>query len=209
MLRAVRAGALRVADESRGGHLRFRVADVEEWARRNGLVRRHLPAAGAGPLLSSADLALRLRVSTATVVRAVQRGLFTPTATTPGGHYRFSRDYVAVAAEALHSIAAREPIVSGAAAPQLDEQAEPEEEPELRIPDPAASLSEPAPVESRLKASSPARQTRVLFGQPRPTLFVLPSTAPRPPRHEPLVAPVEPEVEPEVAVASQLRPRSS
>ena len=84
----------------------------------------------------------------------------TPTATTPGGHYRFSRDYVAVAAEALHSIAAREPIVSGAAAPQLNEHAEPEEEPELRIPEPAAGR----PARMRATEHRSARKTRAGSG---------------------------------------------
>jgi excisionase family DNA binding protein len=40
-------------------------------------------------LISSNDLAQRLGVSRATVLRAVARGLLTPAVVTPGGHRRF------------------------------------------------------------------------------------------------------------------------
>jgi excisionase family DNA binding protein len=40
-------------------------------------------------LLSSNDLALRLGISRATVLRAVARGLLKPAQVTPGGHRRF------------------------------------------------------------------------------------------------------------------------
>jgi excisionase family DNA binding protein len=40
-------------------------------------------------LITSNDLATRLGVSRATILRAVARGLLKPTAVTPGGHRRF------------------------------------------------------------------------------------------------------------------------
>jgi len=40
-------------------------------------------------LISSNDLATRLGVSRATVLRAVARGLLRPAVVTPGGHHRF------------------------------------------------------------------------------------------------------------------------
>jgi excisionase family DNA binding protein len=45
-------------------------------------------------LITSNDLATRLGVSRATVLRAVARGLLKPTAVTPGGHRRFLREDV-------------------------------------------------------------------------------------------------------------------
>jgi len=50
-------------------------------------------------LISSKDVAARLGVSQATVLRAVARGLLHPALVTPGGHRRFSeRDVEALAA---------------------------------------------------------------------------------------------------------------
>jgi len=46
-------------------------------------------------LISSREAAERLGVSQATVLRAVARGTLKPAETTPGGHHRFSADYVA------------------------------------------------------------------------------------------------------------------
>ena len=43
-------------------------------------------------LISSNDLATRLGVSRATVLRAVARGLLQPAVVTPGGHHRFLPD---------------------------------------------------------------------------------------------------------------------
>jgi len=47
------------------------------------------PAHDLHTLISSNDLANRLGVSRATVLRAVARGLFKPAVVTPGGHRRF------------------------------------------------------------------------------------------------------------------------
>ncbi|HEY4889627.1 MAG TPA: helix-turn-helix domain-containing protein [Candidatus Dormibacteraeota bacterium] len=47
------------------------------------------PAHDLHTLISSNDLADRLGVSRATVLRAVARGLFRPAVVTPGGHRRF------------------------------------------------------------------------------------------------------------------------
>jgi excisionase family DNA binding protein len=50
-------------------------------------------------LISSKDVASRLGVSQATVLRAVARGLLHPALVTPGGHRRFSeKDVIAFAA---------------------------------------------------------------------------------------------------------------
>jgi excisionase family DNA binding protein len=50
-------------------------------------------------LISSKDVASRLGVSQATVLRAVAKGLLSPVLVTPGGHRRFSeRDVDALAA---------------------------------------------------------------------------------------------------------------
>jgi excisionase family DNA binding protein len=52
-------------------------------------------------LITSNDLAARLGVSRATILRAVARGLLKPTAVTPGGHRRFlPEDAEALAASA-------------------------------------------------------------------------------------------------------------
>jgi excisionase family DNA binding protein len=48
-----------------------------------------VPAHDLHTLISSNDLADRLGVSRATVLRAVARGLFRPAVVTPGGHRRF------------------------------------------------------------------------------------------------------------------------
>jgi len=52
-------------------------------------------------LISSKDVAARLGVSQATVLRAVARGLLRPALVTPGGHRRFSADEVEAFAEGL------------------------------------------------------------------------------------------------------------
>jgi len=62
-------------------------------------------------LISSNDLAARLGVSRATVLRAVARGLLKPAVVTPGGHRRFLLDD----SEGL----AGEELVSSKAAAQL------------------------------------------------------------------------------------------
>src|SRR5256885_16824749 len=49
-----------------------------------------VPANVLHRLISSKDVALRLGVSQATVLRAVARGLLRPALITPGGHRRFS-----------------------------------------------------------------------------------------------------------------------
>ena len=52
-------------------------------------------------LISSKDVAARLGVSQATVLRAVSRGLLRPALVTPGGHRRFSLKDVEALADKL------------------------------------------------------------------------------------------------------------
>jgi excisionase family DNA binding protein len=52
-------------------------------------------------LISSNDLATRLGVSRATVLRAVARGLLRPAVVTPGGHHRFLPDDVELPGQGL------------------------------------------------------------------------------------------------------------
>jgi excisionase family DNA binding protein len=52
-------------------------------------------------LINSREVAKRLGLSQATVLRAVARGTLTPAETTPGGHHRFSPDDVKAFAMAL------------------------------------------------------------------------------------------------------------
>jgi excisionase family DNA binding protein len=52
-------------------------------------------------LIGSGDVATRLGISQATVLRAVAKGSLKPALTTAGGHYRFRRDDVEALAEAL------------------------------------------------------------------------------------------------------------
>src|SRR2546430_17511882 len=60
-----------------------------------------VPANVLHRLISSKDVALRLGVSQATVLRAVARGLLRPALITPGGHRRFSPGGVETLAEGL------------------------------------------------------------------------------------------------------------
>jgi excisionase family DNA binding protein len=65
-------------------------------------------------LISSNDLAQRLGVSRATVLRAVARGLLQPAVVTPGGHRRF------LIAEDAHELIGRRPgLVSSCEAARL------------------------------------------------------------------------------------------
>jgi len=60
-----------------------------------------VPAHVLHRLISSKDVALRLGVSQATVLRAVARGLLRPALITPGGHRRFSPEEVEAFADGL------------------------------------------------------------------------------------------------------------
>src|SRR2546427_13254803 len=60
-----------------------------------------VPAHVLHRLISSKDVALRLGVSQATVLRAVARGLLRPALITPGGHRRFSPKEVEAFADGL------------------------------------------------------------------------------------------------------------
>src|SRR5207302_2617422 len=60
-----------------------------------------VPAHVLHRLISSKDVALRLGVSQATVLRAVARGLLRPALITPGGHRRFNARDVEAFAERL------------------------------------------------------------------------------------------------------------
>jgi excisionase family DNA binding protein len=69
-------------------------------------------------LISSREVANRLGVSQATVLRAVARGTLKPVETTPGGHHRFSLEEVGATAGAPSARLARKArlISTGAAA---------------------------------------------------------------------------------------------
>jgi excisionase family DNA binding protein len=74
-------------------------------------------------LISSNDLATRLGVSRATVLRAVAKGLLKPAVVTPGGHRRFlvddfAEDFEEFAGQAK-SRSIREELVSSSEAAQL------------------------------------------------------------------------------------------
>src|SRR5205085_6856820 len=99
-------------------------------------------------LFTSDGLAKRLRVSQATVIRAVKRGLITPSVVTPGGHYRFSPNDVAQAASALGQMGSREPVAMGSAAPAL------QPEPQAAV-DPV-TVAEPAPTAPSAESSPQA-----------------------------------------------------
>lgn len=45
-------------------------------------------------LLTTTEVAERFRVDTSVVRRWIAKGKLIPTITTPGGHYRFSEDYI-------------------------------------------------------------------------------------------------------------------
>jgi len=60
-----------------------------------------VPANVLHRLISSKDVALRLGVSQATVLRAVARGLLRPALVTPGGHRRFNAKDVDAFADRL------------------------------------------------------------------------------------------------------------
>jgi len=66
-------------------------------------------------LLSSNDLAHRLGISRATVLRAVARGLLKPALVTPGGHRRFLPDDV----EGLESHLATSELIGSSEAARL------------------------------------------------------------------------------------------
>jgi excisionase family DNA binding protein len=74
-------------------------------------------------LISSNDLATRLGLSRATVLRAVARGLLKPAIVTPGGHRRFLVDDFADRIEELarqtRSRSSREELVSSSEAARL------------------------------------------------------------------------------------------
>ncbi|MFI5283653.1 MAG: glycosyltransferase [Candidatus Dormibacterales bacterium] len=91
ILRAVRSGRLRAADTTPAGFARLNLEEA----------RRLLKGDGSRPvLLTSTEAADRLGISRSTMARAVKAGRIRPSATTPGGHFRF-------AAEALPGIADR------------------------------------------------------------------------------------------------------
>src|SRR5919198_4277626 len=105
VLRAVRDGQLMPALVTDGGHYRFSEATLRAWADAHGQgPARGGVLEGNFQLFGSEGLASRLRVSPATIVRAVKRGVITPTLITPGGHYRFSPGDVAAAAAALAAL---------------------------------------------------------------------------------------------------------
>jgi excisionase family DNA binding protein len=70
-------------------------------------------------LISSNDLAQRLGVSRATVLRAVARGLLKPAVVTPGGHRRFAPEDVEELARRTSTGSGTAKLVSSKAAAQL------------------------------------------------------------------------------------------
>jgi excisionase family DNA binding protein len=71
-------------------------------------------------LISSREVAKRLGVSQATVLRAVGRGTLMPAETTPGGHHRFSREDVeAFAGAPSPKLRATTRLISTSAAARL------------------------------------------------------------------------------------------
>ena len=67
-------------------------------------------------LISSKDVAARLGVSQATVLRAVAKGLLVPVLTTPGGHRRFSEHDVDAFAGRNHDTDPARLLTTGEAA---------------------------------------------------------------------------------------------
>src|SRR5919199_5566986 len=129
LLRAVRAGQLKPSATTKGGHYRFSEEALLKWGRAHGMAAETIELSPR--LFTSSGLADRLRVSHATVLRMVQKGLIRPSSLTPGGHYRFTPQDVAVAAVALTRLAASEPVVSGSAVPVLA----PEHDAEVPVPE--------------------------------------------------------------------------
>src|SRR2546426_11020550 len=79
-----------------------------------------VPAHVLHRLISSKDVALRLGVSQATVLRAVARGLLRPALITPGGHRRFSAKEGEAFADGLQDDpGGAPPVGTGEAAPLL------------------------------------------------------------------------------------------
>ena len=70
-------------------------------------------------LITSNDLATRLGVSRATVLRAVARGLLKPTAVTPGGHRRFLPEDIEAFGGQLEARTRRSELVSSKEAARL------------------------------------------------------------------------------------------
>jgi excisionase family DNA binding protein len=70
-------------------------------------------------LISSNDLATRLGVSRATVLRAVAKGLLQPAVVTPGGHRRFMPENIEEFARRIRSGSGGEQLVSSKEAARL------------------------------------------------------------------------------------------
>jgi excisionase family DNA binding protein len=70
-------------------------------------------------LISSKDVARRLGVSQATVLRAVARGLLAPILVTPGGHRRFAASEVEAFATGHENAGAREDLLTTGEAARL------------------------------------------------------------------------------------------
>jgi excisionase family DNA binding protein len=85
VLRAVARRSLTPAETTPGGHHRFRLQDVEEYA------LAAAPSFVSGTkLIGSRDAARLLGVSQHTVIRACREGRLVADEVTPGGHHRFS-----------------------------------------------------------------------------------------------------------------------
>src|SRR5919201_4963717 len=124
ILRAVHEGRLQPSTVTAGGHFRFTMEALRAYGGGKVSVRRETPSTFV--LLSSKDVASRLGLSQATIVRAVQRGLIEPTVVTPGGHYRFAPNAVAEIGRVLSHVAEREPFTTGAAVTELAPEPLPE-----------------------------------------------------------------------------------
>jgi excisionase family DNA binding protein len=100
VLRAVAWGLLQPAVVTPGGHRRFLVDDVEDFAR-----RARSGSAGVG-LVSSSEAARLLGVSQPTLNRAVREGRVRAAAVTPGGHRRFATSELLEAVRAARTFPA-------------------------------------------------------------------------------------------------------
>jgi DNA-binding transcriptional MerR regulator len=89
VLRAVARGILTPAENTPGGHHRFRAAEADALAR----ALSHQPD-GSMRLISTSAAARLLGVSQHTVMRACREGRLQPDETTPGGHHRFSEERI-------------------------------------------------------------------------------------------------------------------
>src|SRR5438105_7594650 len=210
ILRAVHEGRLEASATTAGGHYRFSMEALRAYGGSKVSSRREGPSSFL--LLSSKDVASRLGLSQATIVRAVQRGQIEPTVVTPGGHYRFAPKEIAQIGRVLNHVAEREPFTAGAALQEIAPELE--AEPALTVVAPeqeaaaveAASVADPIPAPPVGEIHFAARRPVLMsvmpaVAAPETEIEAAPSTSPVT-EPEPTLVPatVEP-VEVEIAAA--------